>query len=176
MAHKTTPEEFKVIKLKYNLADCTHFTENSFISFIRNSIITASTHTTNLKDNINNPETLIFWIKFNDDILIQYLKYKDFESIKIISNDILFTYGKTMVNMTTKEYLTQIINIHNLPINNIHLTHITKTKITLLKYYFSIIPDIYKYILPMINNIYTNDPDICMELLFEQDIKYGYKS
>lgn len=115
------------------------------------------------KININK---INYFAIFMGDNIIRLNYYES--NLCVVIDNYKFAYKP---NYGQKNDLVSMIYKHNIPYNQNSLFDIIKNKIILLKYYFTNIQDIYKVILPIVKNLYLQDPNIIFELFFENDME-----
>lgn len=103
-----------------------------------------------------------FVIMVNKNIIV--FNYVD-SVLNLISNNRKFCYTLTH---NPKNDLASIIIKH---MKSDCIYNFIKNKILLLKQYFIDIQDVYKVILRIMNDVYSNDKNIILEIFFEEDME-----
>lgn len=164
-------DDENALKLQYNATSCYHIESFRIYANIQQLNMRYSPHSIEkgvLQNYIDDDDIYyIFIIIDNNYIYIKNLVNDDY-ACRLLDGNYIFTYNyETQI----KNVFIDIIRKHNFVCIKNQLFEMIKNNIHALKTYFANIMDIYKYILPIITNVYLNDDDIYLELFSMQDIK-----
>lgn len=159
------------LRLQYNAISCKYYDDEDAKQLVNNL-----TDHIRLKDNknsillsniMNNGNIKNICIVINNNyIIIRYQNYN--YGCIVLDGNYQFNYRLVL---PLKHIFVNMIRNHNFIYDITDLFETIKDKCYIIKSYFNNIVDIYKYILPIIKNVYMDDDDIMLKLFFDQYMK-----